>query len=351
MAAGLTKDLQAWFVKSGRDLPWRRTPDPYAIWISEVMLQQTRVETAVPYYERFIKRFPDVRSLAAASEEEVLRLWEGLGYYSRARHLHQAATQVVARFGGRIPESPDRLQELPGVGRYTAAAVAAIAFGQDTLALDGNLRRVLARLFGIHLDPRSPAGGRELQRHAAAILPRGKASEFNQGLMDLGALICKPRAPACPSCPLARYCLARRRGTQEQLPVRGPRRSVPDRLAVAAVWEEDGKVLIRRNPSGGLLAGLWGFPGGLLAEGEDERAGLTRLIQQQLEIQIRLGDPLPRLKHSYTHFRVTLQPFRCQAAGRRLRKRAGTRWVGVEQLGRLPMGKLDRRLAERLTAV
>jgi A/G-specific adenine glycosylase len=351
MAAGLTKDLLAWFVESGRDLPWRRTLDPYAIWISEVMLQQTQVETALPYYERFMERFPDVHSLAAASEEELLRLWEGLGYYTRARHLHQAANQVVARFGGRIPESPDRLQELPGVGRYTAAAVASIAFGQDTLALDGNLRRVLARLFDIHLDPRSPAGGRELQRRAAAILPRGKASEFNQGLMDLGALICKPRAPDCPSCPLARYCLARRRGTQEQLPVRPPRRSIPDRLAVAAVWEENGKLLIRRNPSGGLLAGLWGFPGGLLAEGEDERAGLRRLIEQQLEIQIRLGDPLPRLKHSYSHFRVTLQPFRCQAAGRRLRERAGTRWVGVEQLGRLPMGRLDRRLAERLTAV
>ncbi len=350
MDAGLAKDLLAWFAKSGRDLPWRRTPDPYAIWVSEVMLQQTRVETALPYYERFMERFPDVQSLAAASEEELLRLWEGLGYYSRARHLHQAANQVVARFGGRIPESPDRLQELPGIGRYTAAAIAAIAFGQDTLALDGNLRRVLARLFDIHLDPRAPDGARELQRRAAAILPRGRASEFNQGLMDLGALICKPRAPACPSCPLARYCLARRRGTQEQLPVRTPGRSIPDRLAVAAVWVENGKVLIRRNPSKGLLAGLWGFPGGLLAEGEDERVGLRRLIEQQLEIQIRLGDPLPRLKHSYSHFRVTLQPFACQLVGRKLRERAGYRWVKVQDLRALPMGRLDRQLADRLTA-
>jgi A/G-specific adenine glycosylase len=210
---------------------------------------------------------------------------------------------------------------------------------------------VLARLFDLHLDLRSAAGERKLRQLGDSILPRGEASEFNQGLMDLGALICKPRAPACPSCPLARYCLARRRGTQEQLPVRPPRRSIPDRLAVAAVWVENGKVLIRRNPSRGLLAGLWGFPGGLLAEGEDERAGLRRLIEQQLEIQIRLGDPLPRLKHSYSHFRVTLQPFRCQAAGRQLRERSGTRWVGVDQLGRLPMGRLDRRLAERLTAV
>ncbi len=350
MGRGLAADLLGWFAQSGRDLPWRRTADPYAIWVSEVMLQQTRVETAVPYYERFMERFPDLRSLAAASQEEVLLLWEGLGYYSRARHLHQAANQVVGRLGGRIPESQDRLQELPGVGRYTAAAIVAIAFRQDTLALDGNLRRVLVRLFDIHLDPRSPDGERELERRAAAILPRGKASEFNQGLMDLGALICTPRRPACSVCPLARHCLARRRGTQELLPVRAPRAPLPERVAVAAVWQENGKVLLRRNPSRGLLAGLWGFPGGLLAEGEDERVGLRRLIEQQLEIQIRVGDPLPRLKHSYSHFRVNLQPYTCQSAGRRLRERAGTRWVELKGLGQLPMGKLDRQLAERLAA-
>jgi A/G-specific adenine glycosylase len=314
------------------------------------MLQQTQVETVLPYYERFMRRFPNVETLAKARLEEVLQVWEGLGYYSRARHLHQAANLVVDRFGGKLPRSTELLEQLPGIGRYAAAAIAAIAYGQDTLALEGNLRRVLARLFDLHVDPRSAEGERKLRQLGDSILPRGEASEFNQGLMDLGALICKPRAPACPSCPLARYCLARRRGTQEQLPVRPPRRSIPDRLAVAAVWVENGKVLIRPNPSGGLLAGLWGFPGGLLAEGEDERAGLRRLIEQQLEIQVRLGDPLPRLKHSYSHFRVTLQPFRCQAAGRGLRERAGSRWVGLEQLGQLPMGRLDRQLAERLRA-
>jgi len=350
MGSRLAEDLLAWFAETGRDLPWRRTADPYPIWVSEVMLQQTRVETALPYFERFLERFPDVGSLAAASEEEVLRLWEGLGYYSRARHLHQAANQVVARFDGQIPESQDRLQELPGIGRYTAAAIAAIAFRQDALALDGNLKRVLARLFDIHLDPRSPDGERELKRRAVAILPRGKASEFNQGMMDLGALICRPRVPDCPICPLARHCLARRRGTQDQLPMRVARRAIPDRLAVAGVWQENGKVLVRRNPAGGLLGGLWGFPGGLLKEGEDERVGLQRLIAQQLELQIRVGDPLPRLKHSYSHFRVTLQPYACQPVGRKLRERAGSRWVRVQELRLLPMGRLDRQLAERLTA-
>ena len=351
MGSRLAENLLAWFAETGRDLPWRRTADPYPIWISEVMLQQTRVETALPYYERFLDRFPDVGSLAAASEEEILRLWEGLGYYSRARHLHQAANQVMAQFGGRIPESLDRLQELPGIGRYTAAAIAAIAFRQDALALDGNLKRVLARLFDVHLDPRSSEGERELERRAADILPRGRASEFNQGLMDLGALICRPRAPECLICPLARHCLARRRGTQDQLPMRVARRVLPDRLAVAAVWQANGKVLVRRNPSGGLLAGLWGFPGGLLDEGEDERAGLQRLIRQQLELQIRLGDALPRLKHSYSHFRVTLQPYACQPVGRTLRERAGARWVGAQELRELPMGRLDRQLAERLSRV
>jgi len=350
MGSRLTEDLLAWFAETGRDLPWRRTADPYPIWISEVMLQQTRVETALPYYERFLERFPNVGSLAAATEEEVLRIWEGLGYYSRARHLHQAAVQVMAQFGGRIPESQDRLQELPGIGRYTAGAIAAIAFGQDALALDGNLKRVLARLFDVHLDPRSSEGERELERRAAGILPRGKASEFNQGLMDLGALICRPRAPECSICPLARHCLARRRGTQGKLPVREARRVLPDRLAVAAVWQENGKVLVRRNPPQGLLAGLWGFPGGLLAEGEDERVGLQRMIAQQLDIQIRVGDPLPRLKHSYSHLRVTLQPYLCRPVGRTLRERAGSRWVRVRELRQLPMGRLDRRLAERLIA-
>jgi A/G-specific adenine glycosylase len=256
----------------------------------------------------------------------------------------------MARFGGRIPEDPAALEELPGVGRYTAAAIGAIAFGQDTLSLDGNLRRVLARLFDVHLDPRSPQGERELIRRGLAILPAGQASAFNQSLMDLGALICKPRAPDCPACPVARHCLARRRGTQAELPVRAVRRAIPERRAVAAVWRENGQVLLLRHPPVGLLAGLWGFPGGLLAEGEAERAGLARLLKEQLGIRIRIGDALQPLKHAYSHYRVRLQPFACLGAGRTVREHPEARWVELDELAGVPMGKLDRQLADRVRA-
>lgn len=348
MPAALSADLLGWYADSGRDLPWRRTRDPYAIWVSEVMLQQTRVETVLPYYERFLRRFPNTETLAKASVEEVLQVWEGLGYYSRARHLHQAANLVVVRSGGELPHSRELLEELPGIGRYAASAIAAIAYGQDTLALEGNLRRVLARLFDLHLDPRSSEGERTLRELGDSILPRGKASEFNQAMMDLGALICTPRAPACTVCPLEQHCLAHRRGTQHQLPVRAKREPLSQRLAVAAVWQLDGSVLVRRNPAGGLLGGLWSFPGGLLEQGETPQAGLRRLIDQLLGIQVQVGDPMSPLQHSYSHYKVTLQPYRCRFTGRRLREREDTRWIELEELRHVPMGKLDRKLAEEL---
>ncbi len=312
------------------------------------MLQQTQVETVLPYYERFMRRFPNVETLAKARLEEVLQVWEGLGYYSRARHLHQSANLVVDRFGGKLPRSTELLEQLPGIGRYAAAAIAAIAYGQDTLALEGNLRRVLARLFDLHLDPRSPEGERKLRQLGDSILPHGEASDFNQAMMDLGALICKPRAPACMVCPVARHCLARRRGTQHQLPVRTSRGPLAQRQAVAAVWQLNGRVLVRRNPTKGLLGGLWSFPGGLLEEGETPLAGLRRLTDQQLGIAVQVGSSLSPLKHTYSHYKVTLQPYRCQFASRQLRERKDTRWIDLTELRKLPMGKLDRRLADEL---
>ncbi len=340
-----SENLLTWYSEHGRDLPWRRISDPYAVWVSEIMLQQTRVDTVHPYYKRFMARFPNAAALAEASLEEVLIMWEGLGYYARARNLHRAARIIVERYDGQLPQSEQELNALPGIGRYTADALRAIAFDQNTLALEGNLRRVLTRLFDLHLDPRRPEVERELRRRGMSILPRGRASEFNQALMDLGALICTPRSPACHACPLAADCLALRNGTQEQLPFRQPKRPPPLRHAVAAVLHENDNFLITRRPEDGLLGGLWGFPGGFIEDGESNRLALIRVLKEQLGLKVDIINPLPPLGHAYTHFRVNLQPFACRARLGDLRERGDMRWVKAEDLNSVPMGKLDRMLA------
>jgi A/G-specific adenine glycosylase len=344
----LSEKLLTWYAEHGRDLPWRRINDPYAIWVSEIMLQQTRVDTVLPYYKRFMARFPNPAALAEAPLEEVLIVWEGLGYYARARHLHRAARIIVERYDRHLPPSEQELNALPGIGRYTADALRAIAFDQNTLALEGNLRRVLTRLFDLHLDPRRPEGERELRRRGMSILPSGRASEFNQALMDLGALICTPRSPACHACPLAVDCLALRNGTQEELPFRQPKRPLPHRQAVAAVLHENEYFLITRRPEEGLLGGLWGFPGGFIEDGESNHLALSRVVKELLGLEIEINFPLPPLDHAYTHFRATLQPFTCQARSSDIRERGDVRWVTAEELDGVPMGKLDRMLAREL---
>ena len=231
------KRLLTWYRRHGRDLPWRRSRDPYHIWISEVMLQQTQVETVIPYYHRFLNAFPDVAALAAAPQSAVLKHWEGLGYYARARNLHKAAQQVVQEHGSQLPRTPEDLRRLPGIGRYTAAAVASIAFGQDTVALDGNLHRVLCRLFAIDDDPGRPNTQRTLEYLALSMLPAGQAGDFNQALMDLGATLCRRSRPACDDCPVAADCVARREGRQAELPAPRPRREArPSGNAPRPAW-------------------------------------------------------------------------------------------------------------------
>jgi A/G-specific adenine glycosylase len=343
----LTDDLLAWYAEHGRDLPWRRTRDPYAIWVSEVMLQQTRVETVLSYYLRFMDRYPSAEALAEAQLEEVLKVWEGLGYYARARNLHQAARIIVERFGGELPTTEQDLAALPGIGRYTADALGAFVYNRDSLALEGNLRRVLTRLFDLHLDPKRPEGERELRRLGMLLLPKGKASEFNQALMDLGALVCTPRSPTCDACPLVADCRAYQNDTQEQLPIRRPRRPLPLRRAVAAVIHERSNLLLSRRPERGLLGGLWGFPGGFKEQGESNQAAIKRVIKEQLGLEIDVEQPMPPLAHSYTHFRAMLQPYVCQARsnGGHLKERGDVRWVKADDLESVPMGKLDRMLA------
>jgi len=305
--------LLEWYERYQRDFPWRRTRDPYAIWVAEMMLQQTRTETVVGYYERFMGRFPSLTRLASAPLDDVLKAWEGLGYYARARNLHAAARYVMHELGGQIPSTHESLLTLPGVGRYTAAAVASIAFGQDAIALDGNLRRVLCRIFSVDDDPDRPTTQRRLEELAQAMLSPGRAGDFNQALMDLGATVCLPASPCCLLCPLTDRCQARRDGIQDLLPIHATRNQRPHRDVTAGViWNHDGHFLISQRPVDAMLGGLWEFPGGKRLPCEDLTACLRREIDEELGIEISVGDLLCSVDHAFTHFHMTLYLYNCK---------------------------------------
>lgn len=357
MAAAFASALLNWYQAQQRALPWRGSDDPYHVWISEVMLQQTRVETVLPYYERWLECFPTVNSLAAASQQEVLALWEGLGYYSRARNLHRAAQKIMAEFGGQIPRTVAELRTLPGVGAYTAAAVASIAFGVDVAVLDGNVKRVLARLFNYSGDVKSLRGERELGTLAQSLLPPGRAGDFNQALMELGATICKPRAPACLLCPVREWCQAQRLGLQHARPVANKRAPAPHRVLAVAVIRKRGRVLLTQRADDGLLGGLWAFPSVLLTEAEDGASpgsplnaarNLQHGVRQSLGIRVSVQAPLQTLEHAYTHFRVTAHVFDCDWLAGQPKSRLRVKWLPISRLGRYPMGKIDRSIARHL---
>jgi A/G-specific adenine glycosylase len=315
------------------------------------MLQQTRVEAVVPYYERWIARFPTLESLTVASQEEVLYIWEGLGYYSRARNIHAAARIVLNEYNGEIPHDVKTLRQLPGIGAYTAAAISSIAFGQDEAALDGNVRRVLARAFDIE----APLGSKDAESRFRNLLsdglPYGRASDYNQALMDLGATICLPRAPSCSLCPLNDICRAYALGIQKERPVRRAKLQIPHYIVTAAVIRQGKEVLIARRPEEGLLGGLWEFPGGKLLNGEDLTAGLKREITEELAITVNVNKPLGVYHHAYTHYRITLHAFECFLANGdepTLREHSALAWVFPNQLDKYPMGKVDRQISHRL---
>ncbi|RME03451.1 MAG: A/G-specific adenine glycosylase [Deltaproteobacteria bacterium] len=342
--------LIAWYARNHRDLPWRRTEDPYAIWISEVMLQQTRVETVRPYYRAFLARFPTVMALAAASEEAVLKAWEGLGYYSRARNLRRAAQRIVAEHGGRLPSDPAVLRRLPGFGPYTTAAVASLAFGVDRAAVDGNVRRVIARLYAIEQDPRKIP--RRIEAYATALLPPGRGGIFNAAMMELGALLCTPRRPQCGRCPLAARCQARRQGDPTRYPVRERRPQRPHRRYVAGVVAREGRLLVGRRPSEGLLGGLWEFPAMELSPEEAVSAvACERGVQEATGVAVRALSPFPEIRHAFTHFSMTLFPFRCVWEGGE--GEAGRYqvlcWADPTKLEALPFTRVSRRLFDLLT--
>jgi A/G-specific adenine glycosylase len=315
------------------------------------MLQQTRVDTVIPYFLRWMELFPDISTLAQAPQQAVLSAWEGLGYYSRARNLHRAAQLIMTQHNGMLPGNVEALQRLPGIGRYTAGAIASIVFGLDEPALDGNIRRVLSRLFNVELPAKSPAGEKRLWELAAAHLPPGRAGDYNQALMELGATLCTPRTPDCSRCPLAEVCQARLLGVQEERPVSKPKPAVPHYTVTAAVIERHGRLLIARRPEAGLLGGLWEFPGGKQQPGESLPDCLRREICEELDAGIRVGESFGVYRHAYTHFRVTLHAFRCTLDGGEPRplEASEIRWVLPGDLSTFPMGKIDRQIAERLT--
>lgn len=311
----LTHMLLTWYAAHRRDLPWRRTDDPYLIWVSEVMLQQTQVVTVIPYYERFTARFPTIYDLAAADLDEVLSLWQGLGYYARAHNLHAAARIVCAEYGGRVPDDAIAFRALPGIGEYMVAAVLSIAYGHDLAAIDGNVVRVLCRLFDYEGDPTRAEGRRTLRRYADELLPPGRAGDYNQAMMEHGAVTCVPRGPLCSDCPIASFCLARERGVQEQRPVPRARRRVPHRHLVAALCEREGRLLLVRRRPKGLLGGLWELPTGEV--GDDSHTGaLHRTLADHLGVTGKVvGGELAAVDHGYSHLRVTVHVYRCVIQG------------------------------------
>lgn len=339
--------LLAWFAANRRPLPWRQDYQPYHVWISEVMLQQTRMERCLIYFQRWIVRFPDVAAVAAAERDELLRYWEGLGYYSRLDNLRRAARALIERHGGALPNDLEQLQQLPGIGRYTAAAIASIAFSRDVALVEANVTRLFARLFDLEQPLYDGAGRRLVVEIAGALLPPGQARNYNQALMELGALLCAPKAPRCPVCPLNGLCLAQKHHTvalRPKPPRAAARTDLP--MAAAALIAGD-RILLRRRPAQGMWAGLWEFPGLILQPGEDAAAALRRETRRLTGLDVILAK-LADIEHHHTRYRVLLDGYlghlgdlaACleDAPG-------GCRWVKMEELAAYPLSAGHRRLA------
>ena len=351
--------LLDWYRFNKRSLPWRDLPDsdPYAVWVSEIMLQQTRVETVIRYFEKWMRLFPTVHDLAAASEREVLNAWEGLGYYRRAGNLHKAAKIVVEKHNGEIPRNLDELSKLPGIGRYTVGAIASIAFDMNVPALDGNIKRVYARLFDISEPVDTQKGEKILWDLAEKYLPKEQAGDYNQALMDLGATICIPKNPRCLICPLMKLCEARQHGTQTLRPVKSLKKSVPHHIHAAGVILKRGRVLLAKRPSKGLLGGMWEFPNGRVSP-NGSAAGiqleeLAQVLKTGYNLRLRVNrrsvqgiEPLGMIQHGYTHFKVSVYVYRCELKSDSQSKYL--KWVLLGDLEKYPMGRIDRQISNLL---
>ncbi|NJL02535.1 MAG: A/G-specific adenine glycosylase [Spirulinaceae cyanobacterium RM2_2_10] len=347
----LQSRLLAWYGQQGRELPWRGDRDPYRIWISEVILQQTQVKTALPYYERFLAHFPNIATLASADLQQVLKVWQGLGYYARARHLHKAAQQLVEQHGGHFPTELAAVMALPGIGRTTAGGILSAAFDQPVAILDGNVKRVLSRLLALPVPPAKAT--KLLWQWSERLLSSAQPRDFNQALMDLGATVCTPRQPQCSACPWAIACQAHHHNLQAQIPMREATAPLPHkRIGVAVIRNTAGQVLIDRRREEGLLGGLWEFPGGKIEAGETIADCIRREIREELAIEIEVGAHLITVEHAYSHFRLTLYVHEC-------RHRSGeaqplesqeVRWVSVEELDQFPFPQANVQIVAAIQA-
>ncbi len=356
LRAAVRKRLLPWFAQNARDLPWRAEPrPPYAVWISEIMLQQTRVDTVIPYFLRFLARFPDPASLATAPLQDILKLWEGLGYYTRARQIQKAAQLLVRDHEGRLPSDPAQLAALPGLGPYTTAAVASFAFGIPLAVLDGNVIRVFSRLLALPDDVSLPATKKKLQLLADALLLKDQPGAVNEAWMELGAILCTPRAPRCSDCPLRTVCRAAQLNTPEAFPKKKKKMKVPHKVVGAAViLNAKNQILIaQRKAEGGMLAGLWEFPGGKIAEGETMPQCIARELKEEMGITIEVGPHLVTVPHAYSHFTIDLHAHfaRIQSGRPRHIECADHAWVTREQFNDYPFSKADLDIIRALRAL
>jgi len=332
-------------------MPWRSNRTPYRVWISELMLQQTRVDQATPYFERFIKRFPNIKILAGSSQEDVLKMWEGLGYYSRARNLHKTARIIRDKYQGRFPGTADEIIQLPGIGSYTAAAIGSLAFNLDLAVLDGNVIRVLSRLFAFKENTRSVSAKKTLQQFADDLLVKGRAGDFNEAMMELGATVCTPNKPDCPSCPLARTCLARANGNPMDFPVKAPAKKIPHiTVGAAVVINRKNEVLVAQRRQEDMLGGLWEFPGGKREAGETIEECIVRELKEELGIKIEIGEFLTEVKHAYSHFTMDMHTYFAKIVAGRPRpiECQSYRWLKISDLRKLPYSKADLKIINAL---
>ncbi|MGJ3245120.1 MAG: A/G-specific adenine glycosylase [Elainellaceae cyanobacterium] len=345
----MRRALLSWYAEMGRDLPWRHSQDPYKIWVSEVMLQQTQVKTVIPYYERWLERFPTIEALAQASQQDALKAWQGLGYYARARNLHRAAQEIVATYGNQFPTRLDDAIALPGIGRTTAGGILSAAYDQPTPILDGNVKRVLSRMTALKKPPNKAL--KFLWKLSTDLLDPNQPRNFNQALMDLGATVCTRQNPACHQCPWYLFCQAYQLNLQMDLPMTESRSPLPHKnIGVAVIWNERQQILIDRRRQEGLLGGLWEFPGGKIEPGESVEACIKREILEELDIEIQVGDRLTVIDHAYSHFRVTLNVHHCAYLGGEPKPLEcdEIRWVNLDEIDRYPFPKANERIIKAL---
>ncbi len=347
----IAKKLIEWYLQRKRSLPWRDHPEPYAVWVAEIMAQQTRLDTMLPYFDRWMLSFPDIYQLAQADQQDVLKAWEGLGYYQRARNLHKAAKMIVAEYQGQIPKRIEQLLKIPGIGPYTAGAIASIAFQKDEAAVDGNAARVLARLFTIRAPINKNSGLKEAWQRARSILPENQSSDFNQALMEMGANVCLPRLPKCDQCPLVMHCEAHQQGIEKELPIRDKIKNIPTKHYAAWALINRASVLLRQRPQDALLGGLWEFPNIEIENGKKVKL-LIQKNAQALGYSLSKLESLLPIDHQYSHFKAKVLAYSCRQIGKRkkIAKDAPYRWLLISQLKDVAMGKIDRNIADQITS-